>query len=76
MKNMRWLTTILSVALLAVGAPLVGWTGLSEPWLAPDQAMSGRSDAYRVAQQALDGEDWEEAERLFGQVAGQGGADA
>ncbi|TNF77224.1 MAG: tetratricopeptide repeat protein, partial [Acidobacteria bacterium] len=76
MKNMHWLITGLSVVLLATGAPLVGWTGQSEPWLAPDQATAGRSDLYRAGQQALDGEDWEEAERLFGQVAGQGGADA
>ena len=53
MKNMHWLITGLSMVLLATGAPLVGWTGISEPWLAPDQGMAGRSDLYRAGQQAL-----------------------
>ena len=74
--NKHWLAICLTAVLLGAGAPLVGWSGISEPWLAPDQATSGRSDLYRAGQQALDSEDWEEAERLFGQVGDQGGADA
>jgi HEAT repeat protein len=76
MKKLQTSLTHLSIALLLVASPLAAWMDVNVTWNAVDPAEGGRTDAYREAQRALTNENWEEAERLFAQIADGGGNDA
>jgi HEAT repeat protein len=76
MKRLQMPFIYAATAFVLVVSPFVATTALTESWAAPDQGLAARSEPYRQAQQAMDAENWEQAESLFLQVVEEGGDDA
>jgi HEAT repeat protein len=67
--------------MLALAAAALAPAGVARPALAAgyatqDVSIEGRSDRYREGQRAISESRWQDAARIFGQVADAGGADA
>ena len=67
--------------MLALAAAALAPAGVASPALAAgyatqDVSTEGRSDRYREGQRAISESRWQDAARIFGQIADAGGADA